>query len=54
MSADARQQQDLVLAPGEYVFALDTTKGTVSGLGLYQSRVSGKVCKIKLTRYQRT
>lgn len=24
----AEKQQDLVLAPGEFVFALDTTKGT--------------------------
>ncbi len=47
MPIDPRQQQDLVLAPGEYVFALDTTKGTVSVLvGPYQSGVSGNAVPV--------
>jgi major vault protein len=47
MPTDLRQQQDLVLAPGEYVFALDTTKGTVSVfVGPYQSGVSGNIVPV--------
>lgn len=47
MAIDPRSQQDLVLAPGEYVFALDTTKGTVSVLvGPYQSGVSGNATPV--------
>lgn len=47
MAADPRSQQDLVLAPGEYVFALDTTKGTVSVLvGPYQQGISGNATPV--------
>jgi major vault protein len=47
MAIDSRSQQDLVLAPGEYVYALDTTKGTVSVLvGSYQSGLSGNATPV--------
>lgn len=47
MAVDTRSQQDLVLAPGEYVFALDTTKGTVSVLvGPYQQGISGNATPV--------
>jgi len=47
MAIDPRSQQDLVLAPGEYVFALDTTKGTVSVLvGPYQQGISGNATPV--------
>ena len=47
MATDPRSQQDLVLAPGEYVFALDTTKGTVSVLiGPYQQGISGNATPV--------
>lgn len=45
--ADTRTQLDLVLAPGEYVFALDTTKGTVSVIvGPYQQGLSGNATPV--------
>ena len=47
MAVDTRSQQDLVLAPGEYVFALDTTKGTLSVLvGPYQQGISGNATPV--------
>jgi major vault protein len=47
MALDSRQQQDLILAPGEYVYTLDTTKGTVNVLvGPYQSGLSGNATPV--------
>jgi major vault protein len=44
---DPRQQQDLLLAPGEFVCTLDTTKGLVNVLvGPFQSGVSGNATPI--------
>ncbi len=42
-----RAQQDVLLAPGEYMFVLDTTKGTVSVLvGPYQTGQSGNTTPV--------
>lgn len=45
--ADTVREQDLILAPGEYVFVLDKTKGVCTVLvGPYQSALSGNTVPV--------
>lgn len=45
--ADSPREQDLILAPGEYVFVLDKTKGVCTVLvGPYQSALSGNTVPV--------